>query len=107
MNTDADGALHATITSPSQNVHSGAIVALLEDETGVGRQHGQASLYALDAGGFCPFADPDLLHSELSSANAATPARRCGGGDYRHWLPIRAPGSHQFATAPLDTVVES
>jgi plastocyanin len=35
VNTDADGALHATITSPSQNVHSGAIVALFEDEPGV------------------------------------------------------------------------
>ncbi len=35
VNTDADGALHATITGPSQNVHSGAIVALLEDEPGV------------------------------------------------------------------------
>jgi plastocyanin len=27
--------LHATITGPGQNVHSGAIVALLEDEPGV------------------------------------------------------------------------
>jgi plastocyanin len=35
VNTDADGALHATITGPSQNLHSGAIVALLEDEPGV------------------------------------------------------------------------
>jgi len=35
VSTDADGALHATITSTSQNVHSGAIVALLEDEPGV------------------------------------------------------------------------
>jgi plastocyanin len=34
VSTDADGALHATITSTSQNVHSGAIVALLEDEPG-------------------------------------------------------------------------
>lgn len=33
--TDADGALHATITSTQENVHSGAIVALLEDEPGV------------------------------------------------------------------------
>lgn len=35
VNTDADGALHATISSTTQNVHSGAIVALYEDETGV------------------------------------------------------------------------
>jgi plastocyanin len=35
VNTDPDGALHATITSTQQNVHSGAIVALLEDEPGV------------------------------------------------------------------------
>lgn len=35
VNTDPDGALHATITGPGQNVHSGAIVALLEDEPGV------------------------------------------------------------------------
>jgi plastocyanin len=35
VNTDADGALHATITGPSQNVHSGAIVALFEDQPGV------------------------------------------------------------------------
>jgi len=35
VSTDADGALHATITGPSENVHSGAIVALLEDEPGV------------------------------------------------------------------------
>jgi plastocyanin len=33
--TDADGALHATITSTQQNVHSGLIAALLEDEPGV------------------------------------------------------------------------
>lgn len=32
---DADGALHATITGPDQNVPSGAIVALYEGETGV------------------------------------------------------------------------
>jgi plastocyanin len=35
VNTDADGALHATITGAGQNVHSGAIVALLQDEPGV------------------------------------------------------------------------
>jgi plastocyanin len=35
VNMDADGALHATITGLSQNVHSGAIVALYEDEQGV------------------------------------------------------------------------
>lgn len=35
VSTDPDGALHATITSAQQNVHSGAIVALLEDEPGV------------------------------------------------------------------------
>jgi hypothetical protein len=48
---------------------------------------------------FCTFAGADLLRSEFSSANAATPARRRGGGDYRPWLLIRAPGPHQFATA--------
>jgi plastocyanin len=35
VSTDSDGALHATIKGPGQNVHSGAIVALLEDEPGV------------------------------------------------------------------------
>lgn len=35
VNTDPDGALHATITSTQQNVHSGLIAALLEDEPGV------------------------------------------------------------------------
>jgi plastocyanin len=35
VSTDPDGALHATITGPNQNVHSGAIVALYEDESGV------------------------------------------------------------------------
>ena len=35
VSTDPDGALHATITAPDQNVHSGAIVALYEDEQGV------------------------------------------------------------------------
>ena len=35
VSTDPDGALHATITDPDQNVHSGAIVALYEDEQGV------------------------------------------------------------------------
>jgi plastocyanin len=35
VSTDPDGALHATITSPQQNVHSGLIAALLEDEPGV------------------------------------------------------------------------
>lgn len=33
--TDPDGALHAMITSTQQNVHSGLIAALLEDEPGV------------------------------------------------------------------------
>jgi plastocyanin len=35
VTTDADGALHATITGTGQNVHSGAIVALLQDQPGV------------------------------------------------------------------------
>jgi plastocyanin len=35
VKTDGDGALHATITGAGQNVHSGAIVALVEDEPGV------------------------------------------------------------------------
>ena len=35
VSTDPDGALHATITSTQQNVHSGVIAALLEDEPGV------------------------------------------------------------------------
>jgi plastocyanin len=35
VRTDPDGALHATITSTQQNVHSGLIAALLEDEPGV------------------------------------------------------------------------
>lgn len=32
---DSDGAFHAIITSPSENVHSGAILAVLQDEPGV------------------------------------------------------------------------
>ena len=35
VSTDPDGALHATITNTRQNVHSGLIAALLEDEPGV------------------------------------------------------------------------
>jgi plastocyanin len=35
VSTDPDGALHATITSTQQNVHSGLIAALLEDEPSV------------------------------------------------------------------------
>ena len=35
VSTDPDSALHATITSTQQNVHSGLIAALLEDEPGV------------------------------------------------------------------------
>ena len=35
VSTDPDGALHATITNTQQNVHSGLIAALLEDEPGV------------------------------------------------------------------------
>jgi plastocyanin len=35
VNTDPDGAPHATIYSTQQNVHSGLIAALLEDEPGV------------------------------------------------------------------------
>lgn len=50
-------------------------------------------------GGFCAFAVADLLRSEFSSANAATPARRRGGGDYRTRLLIRVPSPDQFATA--------
>jgi plastocyanin len=34
VSADPDGALHATITSTQQNVHSGLIAALLEDESG-------------------------------------------------------------------------
>jgi plastocyanin len=34
VTTDADGALHATITGPGQNVHSGFILAALEGYTG-------------------------------------------------------------------------
>lgn len=50
-------------------------------------------------GGFCAFAVADFLRSEFSSANAATPARRRGGGDYRTRLLIRVPSPDQFATA--------
>lgn len=46
------------------------------------------------------FAFTDLLRSELPSAHAAAPARRCGVHDCWRWLTIRAPGSHQFAVAP-------
>jgi len=35
VSTDPDGALHATVTSTQQNVHSGLIAALLEDEPGI------------------------------------------------------------------------
>ena len=35
VSTDPDGALHATIISKEQNVHSGLIATLLEDEPGV------------------------------------------------------------------------
>lgn len=35
VNTDPDGTPHTTITSTQQNVHSGLIAALLEDEPGV------------------------------------------------------------------------
>src|SRR5579863_7604039 len=35
VSSDPDGALHATITSTQQNVHSGLVAALLEDEPGV------------------------------------------------------------------------
>jgi plastocyanin len=35
VSTDPDGALHATITSRQQNIHSGLVAALLEDEPGV------------------------------------------------------------------------
>jgi plastocyanin len=35
VNTDADGALHATITGAGQNVHSGLVAASLEDAPGV------------------------------------------------------------------------
>jgi len=51
-------------------------------------------LCAFDGGRFCTLAVADLLRSELASTNAATPARRWSLHHYRHWLPIRAPGSH-------------
>jgi len=35
VNTDTDGALHATITGPGQNLHSGFIMAALEGYTGL------------------------------------------------------------------------
>jgi plastocyanin len=35
VTVDSDGALHAIITSPSENLHSGAILQALEDEGGV------------------------------------------------------------------------
>jgi plastocyanin len=35
VNTDTDGALHATITGPGQNLHSGFIMAFLEGYTGL------------------------------------------------------------------------
>lgn len=35
VTVDSDGSLHAIISSPSQNVHSGAILQALEDEAGV------------------------------------------------------------------------
>ena len=35
VTVDSDGALHAIITSPSENVHSGALLQPLEDEAGV------------------------------------------------------------------------
>jgi len=47
----------------------------------------------------CPFDGTDLRSSELASANAATPARRCGVWDYWHSLQIGAPSSYEFATA--------
>ena len=56
-------------------------------------------LWVLEGCGFCPFAVPDLLGREPASANAAAPARRSRLRDYWRWLPIRVPGSHQFATA--------
>jgi hypothetical protein len=46
------------------------------------------------AGGFCPFAVANLLRSELASANAATPARRCSLRNFRRLLPIRTLGSY-------------
>src|SRR5579859_3718572 len=60
---------------------------------------GGKRLCVLDGCGFCPFAVSDLLGREPASANAAAPARRCSLRDYWRWLPIRVPGSHQFATA--------
>src|SRR5215469_12089289 len=35
VSTDPDGTLHATLTSTQQNIHSGLVAALLEDEPGV------------------------------------------------------------------------
>jgi hypothetical protein len=53
-----------------------------------------ATLCVFDGGGFRAFALADLLGSKPESANAATPARRCGGYDYWHRLLIDAPGSY-------------
>lgn len=60
----------------------------------------QDSLCVLHGGRFRTLAVTDLLRSELAAANAATPARRRAGDDYRPWLLIGAPGSHQFAATP-------
>jgi hypothetical protein len=53
-----------------------------------------ATLFLLNSFAVRAFAVADLLRREHSSANAATPARKCGLRDYRHRLLIGAPGPH-------------
>ncbi len=53
----------------------------------------------LGADDFCPFTVADLLRSEPTSANAATPSRRRGLCDSWEWLLIGAPSSHEFTVA--------
>ena len=54
----------------------------------------------LDGGGSYAIAFADLLHRELASTNAASPARGRYMRGSEHWLLIGASGPHQFATAP-------
>jgi hypothetical protein len=53
----------------------------------------------LDDGGSYAIAFADLLHGELTTANAASPAGRRRMSDSGHWALIGASGSHQFITA--------